>query len=269
VAPVGGPALPKDPDAELRAKLDGAVFLIEVEKDVGTSNNLWPFATCVAVGDNVLLTTAREAAILAKSRQEKTYDKIWVTRQSTGVKEEVEAIRVAADYASLPEKTDDWIYVNLGLLTVRGKLPKAAPLASLDELEKLKLGASVACFGFSPQADMITEGDTYEPRLTRGKVLRTTASDLPGQPRLLHVHAEFPPNLYGSPVVNLEGKLVGLYAEKEAPPSGAAADAAGPKNMHYVTLINPPAIGQALRDPDNKAWVAPAVPPTAKTRDDR
>jgi hypothetical protein len=267
------PAVPeppkKDRDAELRTKLDGAVFMIEVEKGAGASRSAWPFATCVAVGDKVLLTTAREAAKLAEWRQQKTFDKIWVTRQSAGVKEEVEDIRVAADYAAVPESTDDWIYVNLGLLTVRNKLPAVASLASPEELAKLKLGTSVACFGFSPAAKVITEEDAYKPLLTRGQVLRIAVSNLPGQPWRLHVQAELPPNLYGSPVVNSDGKLVGLYAEKEASPVGAAGAAAGLNDMHLITLINPTAIDQALRDPSGKAWVQPAVPPTPKTHDGR
>ncbi len=258
----------KDRDAELRAKLDGAVFMIEVEKGAGASRSSWPFATCVAVGDKVLLTTAHEAAQLAEWRQQKTFDKIWVTRRSAGVKEEVEDIRVAADYAAAPETTDDWIYVNLGLLTVRNKLPAVASLASPEELAKLKLGTSVACFGFSPAAKVITEEDAYKPLLTRGQVLRIDVSNLPGQPWRLHVQAELPPNLNGSPVVNSEGKLVGLYAAKEASPGGAAG-AAALKDMHLITLINPTAIDQALRDPSGKAWVQPAVPPTPKTHDGR
>ena len=54
------------------AKLDGALFMIEVEKGAGASHSSWPFATCVAVGDKVLLTTGDEAAQLAEWRQQKT-----------------------------------------------------------------------------------------------------------------------------------------------------------------------------------------------------
>ena len=172
----------KDRDAELRAKLDGAVFTIEVEKGAGASRSSWPFATCVAVGDKVLLTTAHEAAQLAEWRQQKTFDKIWVTRRSAGVKEEVEDIRVAADYAAAPETTDDWIYVNLGLLTVRNKLPAVASLALPEELAKLKLGTSVACFGFSPAAKVITEEDAYKPLLSARRGAPHRRSNLPGQP---------------------------------------------------------------------------------------
>jgi hypothetical protein len=266
-APSGEPAPPKDPNAALRAKLDGTLFLIEVEKQVGASSNFWPFATCVAVGDNVLLTTAREAAQLANWRQQQHF-KIWVTRQSAGFKEEVEDIRVAGEYSALPETTNDWIYVNLGLLTVRKKLPNFAPLASPEELAKLKGGSSLFCFGFSHNGEMITEEDTFEPRLARLRVFLITRADLPGQPRLLHVRADLPQNLYGSPVINAEGKVVGLYAEAAGLPGGAAAaDAAELKDMHYITLINPAAIDQGLRDPGSKAWVPPAVQPAPKTHD--
>jgi hypothetical protein len=200
---------------------------------------------------------------LAQWRQQ--HFKVWVTRQSAGFKEEVEDVRVAGDYAAVPETSDDWIYVNLGLLTVGKKLPKAAALASPEELAKLKGGSALACFGFSHHGEMVADEDKFEPRLARLRVFLITRANLPGQPRLLHVHAELPQNLYGSAVVNSEGKLVGLYAEAAAPPGGAAGAVAGVKDMHYLTLISPTAIEQALRDPGGKAW----VPPAPKTHDGR
>ena len=111
------------PEGDLRARLEEAVFLIQVEK----SGRFWPFATCVAVGGDTLLTTAREAVQLAKWRAEKTFEKIWVTRPVGNFKEEAQDIRVIAPFASLPEESGDLFYVDIGLLTVRGPLPKGAP----------------------------------------------------------------------------------------------------------------------------------------------
>ena len=129
-------------------------------------------------------------------------------------------------------------------------------------LAKLKGGVSVACFGFPHDGEMIADEDAFEPRLARLKVFLVTVADLPGQPRLLHVRAELPKNLYGSAVVNADGKVLGLYAEAAAPPSGpGAADGAGLKNMHYITLINPTAIDLGLRDPGSKAWLPAANRP--------
>ena len=48
-------------------QLRDAVFLVEVEK----AGRFWPFATCVAVGKETLLTSAREAMQLATWREER------------------------------------------------------------------------------------------------------------------------------------------------------------------------------------------------------
>ncbi len=276
---------PKDIDGDLRSQLEGAVFLVEREK----SGRLWPFATCVAVGGDTLLTTAREALQLARLQSEPG-SKIWVTRQTgdpkTGdpndggdpkagggskageFKAEVREIRVSGVFAALADKPDDWIYVNLGLLIVGGHLPKTAALASPEDMAKLEEGLPVACFGFTYEIEKVTRFDRFEPCLSRGKVyLLTVASHLPTRPRLLHLRAEIPKNAYGSPVVDAAGKVLGLYGESAAPPAGAeaASNAAAPKNLHYVTLVSPELINLWLRDRDEKMWPLAVPAPTSST----
>ena len=186
--------------------------MLQVEK----AGRCWPFATCVAISGDTLLTTAREAAQLAKWREQEGF-KIWVTRPAERIQ------RRSAGYPNqwrlcfLGRQTHRLDLCQYGLLTVRGKLPKAAPLASAAELAGVEEGIPVACFGFTHEGEKITRFDKFEPRFTQGKVYVITVSqDLPGRPRLLHVKAEIPKNAYGSPVVNAEGKLIGLYGEAAA-----------------------------------------------------
>ncbi len=252
--------------ADVGTQLGEAVFLLQVEN----SGQSWPFATCVAIQSDTLLTTAREAAQLATWREEKGF-KIWVTRPATGFKEEVQEIRINGVFASLADKPDRWIYFNMGLLVIQGKLPKAAPLASPEELAKLEEGLPVACFGFTHEGEKISRFDRFEPRLTQGKVYVISApADLPVRSALLHVKAVIPKNAYGSPVVNAQGKVLGIYGEAAVPPTekDTAAGGAGLKNLHYVTLVNPEMLNLWLRDRDAKMWPpAAAVRTSQKTQD--
>jgi hypothetical protein len=252
---------------DIAEQLKDVVFLLQVEK----SGHRWPFATCVAIGKNTLLTTAREASHMAQWR-EKSGFKFWVTRPTDGFKEEeVRDIRIYGVFVPLADKPNDWIYFDSALLTIRGDLPKAARLASREELAALERGAPVSCFGFSHEGEEVTRYDKFEARLIPGKIKFITAPpDLPGRPRLLHVKAEIPKNAYGSAVVNAEGGLIGLYGEVAATPPGAAGGSGGAelKNLHYVTMVNPEMINLWLRDRNAQMWpVAAAVPTTPKTQD--
>jgi len=239
-----------DTGAPLRAQLKEAVLLLQVER----AGRAWPHATCVAISSDTLLTSAREALQLAEFR-EKGF-KIWVTRQATGFKEEVQDIRVNDVFATLAQKPNDWLDFSVGLLTLRGKLSKAVALVSSEELARMEKGIPVACFGFTHEGEEITRFDNFEPRLTQGKVkVIATSQDLPGRPRLLHVQAEIPKFAYGSPLVNAEGKLLGIYDEA-APPPGQKVNLDAPqlKNMHLFTPVDPEMINRWLQGRDTKLW---------------
>ena len=150
----------------LMQRLRGAVYLLQVEK----AGRCWPFATCVALSRDTLLTTAREVAQLARWREEGGF-KIWVTQPTNGFREEVQDLRINDVFASLAEKPGDWVYYNLGLLTVRARLPEVAVLASNEELAGLEEGVPVACFGFFHEGEKTTRFDKFEPRLARAKDL--------------------------------------------------------------------------------------------------
>jgi hypothetical protein len=251
----------KAPPLDIAAQLSESVFLTQVE----TAGRTWPYATCVAIGNDTLLTTAREAAQLAAWRAEKGF-KIWVTRQAAGFKEEVQDIRIHGLFASLPEESNEGIFVDLGLLTVRTKLLKAAPLALPEELAELKEGLPVSCFGFAPEGGKITEFDKFEPQLNRGKVFVVIGSQkLPSKAWELGVTAEIPKNAYGSPIVNAKGKIIGIYGEAATPPgdNGARAGAPALKNLHYAPVVNSELIK------NDKVWVPAAAAPTVQRPQDK
>jgi hypothetical protein len=256
-APPTPPAPPPTSTADLvRARLDGAVLLIQVEK----YGHFWPFATCCALSDNTVLTTAREAYRLAAWRKGPGPGyKIWVTNPATGLKLAVKDIRVHGLFATLAAKPGDWIYCNLALLTVDGRLPKTAELASDEELSRLKEGHSVFCYGFTHEGDAITPEDKLEPVLTPGKVFIITAQrSLPGQPSVLHVRGDIPKFVYGSPVADENGKIVALYGEAASQPGGDAKASAPPLKLHYATVVNPDVVDLWLKKADGKIWISAA-----------
>jgi hypothetical protein len=249
-----------DVNPDIGARLEEAALLLQVEK----AGHCWPYATCLAVSGNTLLTTAREAAQLARWRDQSGF-KIWATRPSSGFKEEVREIRVNAVFASLEAKANDWIYYDSGLLTVDGPIAKVVPIASRAELADLEPGMAVFCCGFTHEGEKLTRFDRLEPRFTAGKLyVISVAKNLPGQPRLLHLKAEIPKNAYGSAVVNAEGKVIGLYGETASPPSGEAGTAAGIKNMHYVTVVNPEMVDRWLQGDGQQFWLPAAATKPSK-----
>ena len=109
-----------------------------------------------------------------------------------------------------------------------------------------------------------------EPGLTPGRIFIITAErSLPGQPSVLHVKGDIPKFVYGSPVANEQGKIVGLYGEAASPPGDAKA-AASPLKLHYATVVNPEVIDLWLKKGDKKIWISAAeIKPPDKAKTDR
>ncbi len=257
----------KSPLSDIDARLRGAVYLLQVEK----AGRSWPFATCVAVSRDTLLTTAREVAQLARWREEGEF-KVWVTQPAQKFREEAQDLRVNGVFATLATKPGDWVYYNLGLLTVSAKLPEVAALASNEESAGLEEGMPVACFGFFHEGEKTTRFDKLEPRLAGGKIYVITVDrTLPGQPRLLHVKAAIPNYAYGSPVVNARGTVLGVYSEAAAPSEGKQTSSSGQSmNLHYMTVVASDVINLWLQDHNAKVWpLATAALKVEKTQGNR
>jgi hypothetical protein len=243
---------PESPLVQLR----DAVFLVEVEK----AGRVWPFATCVAVGKETLLTSAREAMQLAAWRENEGF-KLWAVNPTLGIKKEIHEIRLHGVFATLAEKPNDWIYFNLALLGVEGDLPMVAPLASNEELQELKEDSAVSCLGFTHDGKKTSAARQFELQWFQGSIFLVTApEDLPGRPRLLHIEAKIPQNVYGSPILNEKGNVVGVYGAA-APPAdqNASAVAVAMKDIHFASLVVPDAIRLWTEKRDEKMWVSPTA----------
>jgi hypothetical protein len=279
-----------------------AVYLIEVE----ISNKFIPFATCCAINETTLLTSAREATQLVYWRKYGLEQRILIHNER-GVKREVEEIRALRTFAPLfteelieqnkksaggleepaaQNKPRKSLYFDLALLTVEQKLPTFVPLASSEDLKALQDGIPLLCLGYAHDGKMISKDKL--PELQSGKssiCLITTISppDVPSgvdePPRLLHMDGEIPTHWvkdskagghdpaakekairpYGSPVFNLQGKLVAVYGDTRVPPQGEDT-----LLLHYAPVVSPKLIdrwlrGEANHTEDIQTWTLPDV----------
>ena len=192
-----------------------AVYLIEVE----ISGRLIPFATCCAVNEKTLLTSAREAAQLVYMRKYGLEQRILI-RNEKGVKREVEEIRALRTFSPLfaqelieenkksaraqeepvaENKPPKWLYFDLALLTVEEKLPAFAPLASSEDLKALEDGLPLLCRGYAHDTKMMSKDKVPALQFGESSIYLITTippSDLPPgvnePPRLLHMDGEIP-----------------------------------------------------------------------------
>jgi hypothetical protein len=227
-----------------------AVYLLQLEKETIR----FPHATCFAVSNDTLITTAREAEHLVKMQREKGY-KVYATQE--GVKREVTEIRLYAPYSQLDEKTENnWLYYDLAVLKVEPQERSVVELAPAESL-LLKEGQPLGAVGYSHDGNKITEFDKFAPQLAKGRVFLVTVppTNLPGSPRLLHFQGNVSNVAFGTPVVNQDGQLVAVYVASAPPPAEGGAKA-GPTlaNLHYALIINPALIQRWTEQHDSTLW---------------
>jgi hypothetical protein len=244
----------------LVAQLKGAVLLIQVELGAPAGASAWPHATCCAVGEHTLLTSASMGLDLAKFREDGF--KVWAVDPEAGTRLEVREIRVRRDFGAMPDKSVEQKSVNLAFLEVEGKLTKTVRLATAKELGELEEGLPIACVGFSHQATKITRHDRFEPRLTMGKVflVESPPPQSADGPRTADLLASMPANAYGSPFVDSQGRLLAVYL---APASDA--EAKGLKDLHFAAVASTRLIDAWLRDRDENGWVLATSSGTTST----
>jgi hypothetical protein len=249
----------------ITAQIKDAVFLIQVE----TAGRFWPFATCSAIGKNTLLTRAWVACKISEWRNDSQKDfKIWITNPASGVKMAVKDIYINAILTTLADNPDGWKYCDLALLTVAEDLPKIIPLASVEEVAKLKEGSPIFCFGFTHEGEKVTEFDSFQPQLMRSKIYVITAHpNLPSHPRLLQIKEKILKNTFGSPVVNDRGKIVAVYGDVMQPQSNGENTLGG---IHYATVLDPVFVNLGLNCEYGKIWISPdSYQIVSKTKEER
>ena len=200
---------------------------------------------------------------MAAWRQKEGF-KLWVVNPALGPRLEIREIRVHGVFATLAEKPSDWIYFNLALLGVEGQLPKIAVLASPQDLAGLKEDAPVRFLGFTHEGKKTPADQKFEPKMAQGTVfMATVAKNLPGQPRLLHVHAKTPPNFYGSPLFDEQGSLLGVYGDQDPKTlvePGAPPDPGRMTDVHFVAAASAALVHDWTENRDERLWVVPTLP---------
>ncbi|MBN2024522.1 MAG: hypothetical protein JW809_17215 [Pirellulales bacterium] len=257
---VPGPPVPESPTgpwAAVERGLQRSVYLLVVEQPDGRFT--YPFATASAVGRNTLLTSASVVRQLENDFRAKGF-RLWAKNEATGVKAEVVGLDVFKGWLVTPERRER-IYFDLGGVRVKENLPEHVPLAAADDLASLATGQEVACLGIAHDCDPI-EGEAANrfaqlaPRAAVGKILTVTRLDAePGSPRLLHVKGSVPRNVFGAPVVNAAGRLLGVYAEAANVP-----DDPGLK-LHYAPVLVPELIRQYVEGKGQTFWTPTGAPP--------
>ncbi|HVC94288.1 MAG TPA: hypothetical protein VND64_11390 [Pirellulales bacterium] len=241
--------------------LRGSVFLLAVEEPKNQTR--WPLATGTAIGDVTLLTSATVAVELARFRRRGW--KLWAMNQKTGAKIEVVDQRVHAGFESAAGKPDLQIYADLGVVTLAEEPPQVAALATPEDLDDLDQGLPLACVGIAHDGEPLNRFQSYAPEMARGKVfVITSLPPSPGGPRLLHVRMTLPVKVYGAPVVNEAGRVVGVFAESAAPPAGQPG---GELNLHYVPIVDLSLVRAWLERRDETLWAPPTVPPETRPAD--
>jgi hypothetical protein len=248
---------PAPPGPEHRS-ISRAVYLIQVQKGKAS----FPFATCCAVAEDTLLTSAREALELAQWRRKPPQGKgfkAWVADETGQVKKEIRDIRLYSRFAAMGEATDDWIYFDLALLTVDGKLPAVARVATAGELGGVSRGQRVTCCGFPHAGDMIADSDVFRPVLADARIFRITSAPGLQSRSVLHLRASIPENVYGSPIVDAQDRVVAVYGEKEPPPGQPGkgdASAPSPLSLHYAPVVSAELIDQWRKEKNGRLWVS-------------
>ncbi|NUQ65625.1 MAG: hypothetical protein HUU20_24410, partial [Pirellulales bacterium] len=106
---------------------------------------------------------------------------------------------------------------------------------------------------FSHDGGKITRFRTIEPRLYRGEVYLVSGPLAADSPlRLLEIKAEIPENVYGSPIVDSQGRVVAVYGEA-APPEAVPV-----KNLHYAAVLDSELLRSWLAQ-NESGWVPPPL----------
>jgi len=246
---------PDDPwNAVIERHAPTVYLLLAEEPGIRTA---FPYGTACAIRSDALLTSAALAVELDKKRRSEW--KIWAERPEGGERLPVREIRahqgfVATDDTPSVEK----IYWDLAILVVDGELKSLAALAGPEELRELEPGCQLGCLGIPHQGEPLTRFDNPTVELTRGKLFQRSAlatpdgSDPAAAPVLLHMNASLPDNVYGSPIVNQSGNIVGIYAEKAQLPDPQANERLQIHYAPWVTLARAWLAGQGT-----EYWMAP------------
>ncbi len=254
------------PWSEVLDQVREALFVIQVEDPTGQAS--WPIANACAIRADTLLTsgTAASAIVSLQATQLDNVElrsrkwSVWA-QSATGLRRRVTTIRVHQGYEELPVESpegaiDPRMYFYLALLTVEGTLPATLPIAPAA-VE----GLPVAAAGIPYRSERATRFQSYSAGLMEGRVEMLGHLDpkRAESPALLRITASIPlpepdamgPYMFGCPVIDRGGNLVGVYSSPGLTPEAQRA------NMHYAAETRLVALwlsGEGLG-----SWVEPSA----------
>lgn len=243
-----------DPDAGLpRPKLVKAtVCLLLVE--TADREHSFPVGTACVIREDLLLTNALVVVEMQRKRAAGWH--LLAFWPHDGKHSPLGELLVHRAFAETDELAEERVFWELGLVGLEGNHTPVAPLATPEELAKLEAGVSLACLGVPHSGRRRTQLDAFRveshPVELYGKIrlVDTNPTHSTGAPALLTLvpaspHGavtgkdRLPENLYGSPIVNSTGHVIGVYAER------AATDF----ELHYapqIILVHTYLAGQGL-----------------------
>lgn len=259
-----GPAL--DPCQSAVAAVAPAVCLLTVETP--DKSHCFPYGNACAIREDTLLTNSVLAVeLMGKQLDGWQVKAIW---PSDGQELSVREILVHEVFNATADAPGERIYWELAILRLDGKRAAVASLAEPTELAEIEAGLPLAWVGI-PHRDLPrTRFD--RPRVEQALTEVYLQTKLPagagapsgGAPALLHLTGTLPRNIYGSPLVNAAGHVVGVYAEKAEP---MQADAGSGPELHYaplVTLARAYLAGQSLDNWIRPVWPHSKTPPPSR-----
>ncbi len=235
---------PRDPWDQVRDDMRAAVFLLAVEDT--TSHRTWPVGSACAIREKTLLTSGNRVRELAAAKQRGWTT--WAINEPSGVKVQVDAIRVHVGYRDSAGEPQQQIFFDLGLVSVPTTVSTLVPLASPAEMKSLEPGLPLGCVGVEYEVEPLYRFQSNEPDLNRATLLDVAPLGVPPAPSLLIFRADLPTKQYGAAVVNEQGKLCGVFAEF------AETDNESEIKMHYAPMVDSEVIDSS------DLWVEPVVP---------
>lgn len=241
-----------DPWNAVTERVAPAVCLLVAEEP--KTRTAFPYGTACAIRSEALLTSAALAVELDKRRRSGW--QVWAEWPERGERLPVREILVHRGFIGAADTPAEQVYWDLAVLLVDGELQNSATLAGPQDLSELEPGCELGCLAIAHEGEPLTRFDNPTVELTQGKLFQRTAlatskdADGAGAPVLLHLKATLPDNIYGSPIVNQAGSIVGIYAEKAQLP-----EADERLQIHYapvVTLAHAWLTGQGIEH-----WITP------------
>ncbi|MEX0817937.1 MAG: putative Ig domain-containing protein [Pirellulaceae bacterium] len=247
-----------DPWEVAESRVRDAVYLIAARTT--RANSLVPLGTACAIREDTLLTSATVAAAAEAARKN---DWTIMALTSTELKSaEPQGLAITDTKAHVgyvqTQSPEQQSYFDLALLTTRDKLPATCQLASAAD--KLVNGEQLAGLGFTISGGALTRFDRPEPAAHKLELYSVIPFEpgAAGELLLLQLRGELPEHLFGSPIINDAGEVLGVYAFEGALPPGQNSPP-----IHYAPVVT--LVKAWLSGEGRDHWVTP--PPVAPADD--